>query len=488
MAHLNGRLKILILEDSAADAKLIQHTLRRDGVEFDARVVDTREDFIVGIHEYKPHIVLSDHSLAGFDSMEALEIARKANINAPFILVTGTVSEEYAVSVIKAGAADYILKTNMSRLTVAVLSALSQQSDREKLKDTEAQFQATIDGMLDGVQIITYDWTYLYTNNIIAQQVKKSREELLGQTMMEVFPGIQNTTMFSELRRCMEERHHIEMENEFIFPDGTRRWFKLKMQPVTPGVLILSHDITEEKNIIHLLENQNRRIKMVNAALDRFLYSVSHEFRTPVCNGLGLINLLRSNDNPGDREEILNKLEYSIRNLDELLQNIGVFSDVSGIESRLDLVDLQKVYTETMELVQLVEERSDVKINFIQQGDVPFYSDKRRLSVIFSNIISNGIKFRDPRKRSFVDVTARVDENNMQLEFSDNGLGIKEEYLDKIFEVFFNSGDIRKGRGLGLFMVREIIEKMGGTFNVKSQVNIGTTFYVTIPNAKAALN
>lgn len=482
----SDRLKILILEDSVADAKLIQHTLHKDGLQFESRVVSAKDDYIVAIHAFKPHIILSDHSLPNFDSMEALEIAKKAKVDAPFILVTGTVSEEFAVSVIKAGASDYILKNNLSRLTVAVLSALSQQHDREKLKETEEQFQLTIDQMADGVQIIGYDWTYHYVNNIVAQQARCTKEELLGHTMYERFPGIQNSTMYSELKRCMEERVHIEIENEFTFPDGNTGWFKLKMQPVTPGVLILSHDITLEKNNILLLESQNKRIKMVNAAMDRFLYSVSHEFRTPICNGLGLINLLRNNHDEDERMDILNKLEYSIRNLDELLQNIGIFSEIATHESTPVNVDIQQVFNHCLDQMKSVTGRESVQVNLKLERYDPFIADKRRLSIILTNLISNGIKFRDPRKKSFVDVVISINQKSATIQVRDNGIGIKEDVLDKIFDVFYTTHEIQVGHGLGLYMVREIVNKLGGTIDVKSQLNIGTTISVTLPNGKPA--
>lgn len=477
-----------MLEDSPSDAKLIQHTLSKDGVKFDAQVVDTEEDFVNALRHFKPHVVLSDHTLAGFDSMEALHIVKRMEIDVPFILVTGTVSEEFAVSVIKAGAVDYILKSNLPRLTVAILSALSQQQDRRRLKESEEQFQRTIDGMVEGVQIIGYDWRYLYVNNIVSDQAKIARDQLIGKTMMEAFPGIEASTMFSELKRCMEEREQVEMENEWMYSDGSKAWFKLIMQPASPGVLILSRDITQEKNMIQLLESQNKRIKMVNSALDRFLYSVSHEFRTPICNGLGLINLLRTNLDTKDRDIVLDKLEESIRNLDELLQNIGVYSEISSLETSKDAIDFRKLFHECLDQLKLMEGRDDVNVMLTLKEDALFYSDRKRLKIILDNLLSNGIQFRDPRRKSFVEVVVVVNSAAAHMEVRDNGVGIKEEYLDKIFEVFNTGGTSSKGRGLGLFMAREIVEKLGGNFSVKSQRDSGTTFYITIPNGNASLN
>lgn len=474
-----------MLEDSPSDARLIQHALKQDGLDFEAKLVDTRDAYISALREFRPQLVLSDHSLPSFNSTEALEIAKRLVPTTPFILVTGTVSEEFAVEVIKAGAADYVLKHNLSRLTVSILSAISQQNDREKLRESEEQFQYTIDGMIEGVQIISFEWVYLYVNNIVALQAKRRKEELLGRTMMETFPDIGNTEMFARLRTCMVERSYVEMEHEWRYADGTHAWFKLTMQPAPQGVLILSRDITDQKKFITLLESQNHRIKKMNSVLDRFLYSVSHEFRTPICNGLGLINLARSSNDEADKNDILDKLEFTIRNLDDMLQNIGVFSDISRLELSSKETDFREVVLECIEQSKLHGENHKVDISTEVQQSAPLICDRTRMMIVLRNLLSNAIKFRDLNKtKQYVLVSGFIDESTVKIEVKDNGHGIKEEYLDKIFDVFYKVNSTSEGSGLGLFMVREITESMGGKFTVQSRYESGTVFQIEFPNGK----
>jgi PAS domain S-box-containing protein len=476
-----------MLEDSPSDARLIQHAMKRDGLDFEAKLVDSRDGFVAALREFKPQLVLSDHSLPSFSSTEALEVSKRLVPNTPFILVTGTVSEEFAVQVIKAGAADYVLKHNLSRLTVSILSAISQQQDRDKLKESEEQFQYTIDGMIEGVQIIGFDWRYLYINNIVALQSKRRKEELLGKTMMELYPEIERSEMFGQLKSCMLERTYVEMENYFTFPDGTASWFKLTMQPAPQGVLILSRDITDQKKFISLLESQNHRIKKMNSVLDRFLYSVSHEFRTPICNGLGLINLARTTNDEEDNKDILDKLEFTIRNLDDMLQNIGVFSDISRLELNNRETDIREVFNECLEHSKLLGGTQDVELTIDLKQTAPLVCDRTRLYIVLRNLISNGIKFRDLRKdNQYVRLEVKVEPQHVTMEVRDNGRGIKEEYLDKIFDVFYKVNSTSEGSGLGLFMVREIVESMGGKFNVQSRYESGTVFQITFPNAKSS--
>ena len=117
----------------------------------------------------------------------------------------------------------------------------------EELRQSEERYRSTLDSMLEGCQIIGGDWRYRYVNDAVVAQGKQSKEQLLGRTMMEVYPGIEHTALFAELERCMKKRIPIQLENEFTFFNGSRSWFELSIQPVPEGLFILSIDITERK-------------------------------------------------------------------------------------------------------------------------------------------------------------------------------------------------------------------------------------------------
>lgn len=122
-----------------------------------------------------------------------------------------------------------------------------------------------LDHLLEGCQIISFDFRYLYVNETVARQGRKAKDELLGHTMMEVYPGIENTTMFATLERCMSERQVAELENEFLYSDNTSAWFMLKMEPVPDGLFILSVDISTRKQVETELQNQLRRLEALRA-------------------------------------------------------------------------------------------------------------------------------------------------------------------------------------------------------------------------------
>lgn len=130
-----------MIEDFPYDAQLIERTLTREGISFTAKCVDTREEFIEALSYFAPDVVLSDHSLPLFNSLEAYEICHDTRPNIPFIIVTGAVSEEFATCCLKKGADDYVLKDNLARLGVAIKTALIRKRGEEARKRTERMLQ-----------------------------------------------------------------------------------------------------------------------------------------------------------------------------------------------------------------------------------------------------------------------------------------------------------------------------------------------------------
>jgi len=133
------------------------------------------------------------------------------------------------------------------------------------LRESEDRFRKTVENMIEGYQIIDCSWRYVYVNQAAAEQGRCSQEELIGHTMMEMYPGIEKTEMFDRLKKCMIDRVPHEMDNEFKFPDGSKGWFELRFEPTHEGVLILSMDITRRKEIEKELTSYRQRLEEVIA-------------------------------------------------------------------------------------------------------------------------------------------------------------------------------------------------------------------------------
>ncbi len=193
------------------------------------------------------------------------EIAKKMDDDDQEVFKTGcskmNIIEQYeSASGVRWVQTDKIPILDENGASMGLIGFAQDITERKKaeiaLKENEKRYRRTLENMLEGCQIIDYDWRYIYVNKTVSKHGRKAKKELIGHTMMEAYPGIEKTEMFSYLRRCMEKRIPHRMENEFVYPDGEKRWFELSMQPVPEGVFILSLDITERKKaenrILHL--------------------------------------------------------------------------------------------------------------------------------------------------------------------------------------------------------------------------------------------
>src|SRR5213079_2085347 len=135
-------LRLLLTEDNPADAELELRELKRAGLRIAHRIADTEQGFVSALREFSPDVILSDFSMPGFDGMAALALARDLAPDTPFVFVSGTLGEEYAIRALKDGATDYVLKTNLIRLPAAVTRALSDAAEREARREMQARLDA----------------------------------------------------------------------------------------------------------------------------------------------------------------------------------------------------------------------------------------------------------------------------------------------------------------------------------------------------------
>jgi two-component system, cell cycle sensor histidine kinase and response regulator CckA len=154
----------------------------------------------------------------------------------------------------------------------------------ESLRKSEARFHRTFDNMLEGCQIIGFDWRYLYVNRSVTMHGKRTQEELLGRTMMEAYPGIERTEVFSMLRRCMEERTAHRIQNRFENPDGSVGWFDLSIQPSPEGIFVLSNDITERVEAEEALRQSEERVLVLLDSTAEAIYGLDLEGRCTFVN------------------------------------------------------------------------------------------------------------------------------------------------------------------------------------------------------------
>ena len=210
------------------------------------------------------------------------------------------------------------------------------QKTNETIKNAEKRYRSTLDHMLEGCQIIDFDWRYLYLNDVAIKHGRSARNLMLGKTMLEVYPGIENSDMFQQIARCIKERIPHEMENEFVYPDGEKKWFTLSIEPVPEGIFILSVDITEEKKLQEELDKYNQRLEELveertaqlaaaNKDMESFSYTVSHDLRAPLRAISGYAKMLEEDysniiDKEGNR--LLKTIQNSAKTMGSLIDDL----------------------------------------------------------------------------------------------------------------------------------------------------------------------
>ncbi|NOS94504.1 MAG: HAMP domain-containing histidine kinase [Cyclobacteriaceae bacterium] len=230
------------------------------------------------------------------------------------------------------------------------------------------------------------------------------------------------------------------------------------------------------------IEFRNQELLKVNAELDKFFYSASHDMRAPLTSIKGLIHLMEMTDDTKELKEYAAMLKGRAENLDQFIRSISEYAANSRQQVNYQMLNLKSVLKENLENFKFYPGANKVKVILDVPSDFLINSDIVRLQVIFGNIISNAFKYHDLAKADpFLKITSVVNQNAIQIYFEDNGSGIREEYLSKIFSMFYRANTQSEGAGLGLFIVREAIDKLNGAIEVKSTYGVATTFIVSLP-------
>lgn len=231
-----------------------------------------------------------------------------------------------------------------------------------------------------------------------------------------------------------------------------------------------------------LMATKNEELSRLNVELDRFVYSSSHDLTAPLRSILGLINLCNLTDDREESKKYLAMIKDRVTELQKFIKEMSDYSKNASSAVMLEEIEVKKLTREVLETLRFYPHAEKLIININIEDDLQVFTDHTRLKVILSNIISNSFKYCDLNKKEpFVRVAVEKHDTAFIIEISDNGIGINETSLPKIFDMFFRAHSHSDGTGLGLYIVKETIDKLGGTIAVHSSVGNGTTFKITLP-------
>ncbi|MFC2093946.1 ATP-binding protein, partial [Bacteroidota bacterium] len=231
------------------------------------------------------------------------------------------------------------------------------------------------------------------------------------------------------------------------------------------------------------LEKTNEKLEKTNHELDKFVYRASHDLRAPLTSVLGLIDLTKSDKESTEIHKNLDMMKKSIDRLDQFVIDIINYYRNSRTVIKKEKIDFNKIISETFDDLLYLEGADQIKTKININEIVPYYSDISQLRVIFSNLISNAIKYCKPKiNNSYIEVNVNATKDEVTIQVKDNGTGIDKKHIDKIFDMFFKNSNSTYSSGLGLYILKETVNKLDGTITVDSELNKGSKFTIRLPN------
>ncbi len=500
---MGNPLRVLIVEDSEADALLLVRELRRGGYDVAFERVDTVEALIDALAHREWDLVVSDYTMPRLSGTDALKLVREKNLDLPFIFASGTIGEDIAIEALKQGASDYVFKGNLKRLVPAIERELKEaelRRDRRRtekaLWESEERYRTLAEAAHDIIFIINREGHFQYINNFGARSLGLKPEEIIGRPLEDLFPVHIAERQRMLIRKILETGE--DMSEEMRIPlSGQDRWIDAHLVPVKDvagnidTILGFVRDITERKT----LEDQLRHSQKLEG-IGQLAGGIAHDFNNILNVILGYGTLIEGNMKENDPNRIhLKEILHAGEKAARLTQSLLAFSrkqiidpaphDLNEIIKGVENI-LQRTIGEDIELISMLSiEKPTVLVDRGQMEQALL-----NLAINARDAMPHGGQLIMETEVFHLDKEyARghgYGEPGMYvlLSVSDSGVGMDEDTRKRAFEPFFTTKEPGKGTGLGLSMVYGIVKQHDGYINIYSEPGRGTTFKIYLPLIK----
>jgi PAS domain S-box-containing protein len=509
---MKSLLRLLVVEDSEDDAELIVREVRRGGYKIEFERVETKSAMQQALGSGRWDIILSDYSMPKFSAMGALQVLNDSGLDIPFLVISGTIGEETAVTALKSGAHDFLLKDKLPRLIPAIERELRDAESRRSRREAELRYQLLVEQLPIIVYVNPIDKmsSTIYVSPQIQTILGYMPEEWLSDPefwQKRIHPDDREAVL-AGVERSELTSQPFDMEYRMLARDGHVIWFQDqtvlvrddKGQPLYwQG---LKFDITKRRQAEDEIRNLNaelegrveKRTEELERALrakDEFLASMSHELRTPLNAILGLSETMMERTAGPLNEKQHKYIGLISESGNHLLALINDILDLAKIEAgqivlNVNETDLRQVCQASLRMINELAHKKNQQVSLkIDENIGSIWVDERRLKQILVNLLSNAVKFTPENGRLGIDIQADHEEKRIMIAVWDNGIGISESDLTRLFRPFvqLDSGLDREvtGTGLGLTLVAQMTRLHGGSIAVESQLGEGSRFTVILP-------
>lgn len=497
-------ISVLVLEDNPADAKLMLRELQKAKLVLQHELVRSAEDFRARASAKRYDLVLADFNVPGWNGLEAIRWLRTEGYNTPVILVTGSLGDEQAVTCIKEGASDYVLKDKIEHLPIAVSHALEEQQLRAardralaELRQAAEQYELLFNSISRPTWVYDREtFRFLAVNDAAVQHYGYSREEFLAMTIKDIRPPEEIPRLLLALADTSDETtvlkgtwKHRKKNGDIIHVEITEGplWFGGR-----PAVLITVEDVTERR----VLEQQFLQAQKMEA-VGRLAGGVAHDFNNLLMVMSSSAQLIQDDpDNKKSIDKYANQICHAAEKAASLTRQLLAFSRQQVMQPAI--IDLNGVVRDigTM-LPRVLGEDVRIAMELAHELDRT-NADRSQVEQIIMNLAVNA---RDamPEGGTLTIQTKNVELDQeyvnahgvrgkpgayVMLSISDTGMGMSQEVQSHIFEPFFTTKELGKGTGLGLATVYGIVKQSGGWIWVYSEIGNGSVFRIYLPSSR----
>lgn len=339
------------------------------------------------------------------------------------------------------------------------------------------------------VGITDHKGKIIYANDNFCKISKYSREELIGRDYNIITFGYHSKAFMKNLLETIRQGKTWKGEIKNTAKDGSTYWEDTTITPFLdqqgkPFQYVSTRfDITKRKEAELKLRHRNKELVRTNNELDRFVYSVSHDLRSPLTSIRGLLSFIEEESSEPDTIEYAKMIRSCINRQDVFIENILTYSRNNRIKVKTEKINIKQTVSDIMYLWQDKKEAKGINFEIDINEEASFYSDNLRFYSIMEHLISNAVKHhKQDVSGRYIKVIAKSDHEKLKLSIADNGIGIEPAFYKKIFEMFFRISGNTDGSGIGLYIVRNTIEKLQGSIDVESERGIGSTFTIILKN------
>lgn len=367
-------------------------------------------------------------------------------------------------------------------LRTTVMALNHMHARLKELAGASAQLRELLTNMAGGFVRLDRDWRYVFVNKRAGKLFGRTPEELLGKNIWEEFPQGVGQPFYLAYRKAMTDQQPSQIQSYFPPWD---KWFENRIYPASDGLSIFFDDITERKQAEVEREKLLNELSVRNVEMEAFIYTISHDLKSPLITIGGFSTLLEKDIARGDREstaDSLGEIKKAVELMQTHIEDLLLLSRTGRVTAEQTDVPLAALLEEV--IGQFGRRIAGENAQLVIAPDLPTIRvDRKGFVRVYTNLIDNALKYRCPDIAPRIEIGWRREGDELRLFVRDNGQGIKKEYLQRIFGLFQRADSSTEGTGVGLAISKRVIEVHGGRMWVESEPGKGSTFWIGLPDS-----